>query len=957
MTGPKQWGPLLVGNHQRRQDVRLHGHTGLDTVEVFSEAGEAVLRLGFLGRTPTDVTERNVRIVAPPGSPKVRALSVFRRDADEIDTAHLSVRLDRAGGAGTYRLRLVEPEDDDRTGHRPKRGVDPRFAEVAFTFDTQRPVQLPPPQPFFDRDDADAPNTYLARDYAGLRQLMLDRLAVTLPADAERNPADLTVTLIELFAYLADELSYSQDDAATEAYLETARRRISVRRHARLVDYHLHEGCHARGWVCLEVQARVSVPGDGVRFVTAGTTTRTPTVTARELAAAPGGAEPTVFSGLPATAFDGGSTPDLELVPAHNCIPLWNFGEHDAVLRAGACSATLADGPPADGWDTDDRPDARQVHAGRVLELAVGDVLVLEAITDGSGLGPADDGDRHAVRITRLHRRLDMLYGQAIVEVHWAAADALPFELPISVGAADGTRRTAAHARGNAVLVGHGQPVREVLDAIHPVLEQPGLTFGTAFPDDDSLARHQARRLRRLLDDLRSELTAWRDITAFGIALGDAELSLLRQLYSRDLLESVGMPRGSSVEDAWNQSGALTYLVDHAERYFADRAHRARELARQCEAHGPLSTILLAELTETWGSALAGPLDPAGAAAWGSASAALRQSARDAAPFVSLAPVPDGDEPPDPAWYPVADMLDGFVAERFVVEVDDRRRARVRLDARAEPPVSGRFDATYWIGNGRAGNVPPESIAALLVDGDTAPALMTAVRRVRNPLPTSGGTDPEDLAAARWAIPGSFREHQPRGLSADGYAAVAAGLPEVARAAAEQRFDGRRVLIDVCVEQGGAVMPTMAFLREVRHELSAVRRIGHDLRVSAPRYRPLRLAVIVWVHASIDEQDAVRRVTRLLGSATTHDGEPALFHRSRFGFGQPVWASPIVAAIRALPGIVDVELSTFGFLDEVRVPVSPPEVLAVAGLEIARLDNDVDHPERGVARVRVRRSS
>ena len=70
---------------------------------------------------------------------------------------------------------------------------------------------------------------------------MLDRLALLVPDWRERNPADLGVTLVELLAYVGDHLSYQQDAVATEAYLGTARRRVSVRRHARLVDY-----AHAR---------------------------------------------------------------------------------------------------------------------------------------------------------------------------------------------------------------------------------------------------------------------------------------------------------------------------------------------------------------------------------------------------------------------------------------------------------------------------------------------------------------------------------------------------------------------------------------------------------------------------------------------------------------------------------------------------------------------------------------
>ena len=81
---------------------------------------------------------------------------------------------------------------------------------------------------------------------------MLDRLLVTMPEWRERHIPDIGITLVELMAYVADQLSYSLDAVTTEAYLSTARLRISVRRHARLVDYRMHEGCNARSWVCIE---------------------------------------------------------------------------------------------------------------------------------------------------------------------------------------------------------------------------------------------------------------------------------------------------------------------------------------------------------------------------------------------------------------------------------------------------------------------------------------------------------------------------------------------------------------------------------------------------------------------------------------------------------------------------------------------------------------------------------
>ncbi len=63
-----------------------------------------------------------------------------------------------------------------------------------------------------------------------------------MPQWQERHAADLGIALVEALAYVGDYLSYRQDAVATEAYLGTARSRVSVRRHARLVDYRMHEG-------------------------------------------------------------------------------------------------------------------------------------------------------------------------------------------------------------------------------------------------------------------------------------------------------------------------------------------------------------------------------------------------------------------------------------------------------------------------------------------------------------------------------------------------------------------------------------------------------------------------------------------------------------------------------------------------------------------------------------------
>ena len=64
-----------------------------------------------------------------------------------------------------------------------------------------------------------------------------------------------------MLAYAGDHLSYFLDAVGTEAYLATARSRTSVRRHARLRDYSMHEGANARTYVTFAVEAASSADG------------------------------------------------------------------------------------------------------------------------------------------------------------------------------------------------------------------------------------------------------------------------------------------------------------------------------------------------------------------------------------------------------------------------------------------------------------------------------------------------------------------------------------------------------------------------------------------------------------------------------------------------------------------------------------------------------------------------
>src|SRR5262245_15753557 len=86
---------------------------------------------------------------------------------------------------------------------------------------------------------------YVTKDYDGFRRGMLDQIPLLLPSWTDRDESDFGVVLIELFAYVADILSYYQDRVANEAYLDTATQRRSVQALLRLIDYQIDPGLAA----------------------------------------------------------------------------------------------------------------------------------------------------------------------------------------------------------------------------------------------------------------------------------------------------------------------------------------------------------------------------------------------------------------------------------------------------------------------------------------------------------------------------------------------------------------------------------------------------------------------------------------------------------------------------------------------------------------------------------------
>lgn len=90
---------------------------------------------------------------------------------------------------------------------------------------------------------------YTSKDFAGLRQSMLDYAAQAWPAWNTGSEGDFGVIMLELFAYAGDIMSYYGDRITQEAYLPTATQRLSLINIAATLGYTPSNGVPAAGTV------------------------------------------------------------------------------------------------------------------------------------------------------------------------------------------------------------------------------------------------------------------------------------------------------------------------------------------------------------------------------------------------------------------------------------------------------------------------------------------------------------------------------------------------------------------------------------------------------------------------------------------------------------------------------------------------------------------------------------
>jgi hypothetical protein len=317
--------------------------------------------------------------------------------------------------------------------------VDPAVSSARFVLPEAASIVLP------ERPSID----YLTKDYVGFRQHMIDAVSRLMPGWQDTSEPDLGVTVIESLAYGADFLSYYQDAVATEAYLDTARQRVSVRRHLRLLGATLSEGCAGRLFMRITV-ARVPE----VRIPASCTY-----VTAPDAPAVVGAWDPRLTNGPDSAAIVYRQLDDVVLRAAFNSLPLTI---ETGRLQAGAVHFAVL------------TPSAAELE-----KHAVGGVLGVGGC--GGGGGPQV---LHPFRVRAISAPSGTRRGETVVVLVADPQDALPWDLHI---------RGGSEVTGNLVLAEFGQqalletlPTVEPGRLYRPILSQPHVV--TAAPLEPGVA-------------------------------------------------------------------------------------------------------------------------------------------------------------------------------------------------------------------------------------------------------------------------------------------------------------------------------------------------------------------------------------------------------------------------------------------------------------------------------------
>jgi len=937
---------LSCRDEQRRVTARQLNFNGIDYVSI--GADQTSLCVHLFGEYPSGIDPANVRLEGGRRVRDIKVLSVRPEQEEDPELGEcMHIELDKAGDFSTYKLCLVEVESG-RPTRKPLQGFDPRYSCIAFSFKVDCPSDLD------CKDDQSCPLeeecapdiNYLTKDYASFRQLILDRLALLMPDWRERHVPDLGITLVELLAYVGDHLSYYQDAVATEAYIDTARQRISVRRHARLVDYQMHEGCNARAFVFVKIDVDLTLDPQRIYFIThtaeldrAGKWA----ISAAEfdLLRIPSNRYEVFMPIIEPQLCDLG-----ELKSVSDLLSRLRDAKDQSDSKLLACLSSNTQHLFA-AWNREAAPsDVLSATLGNEWERLHSSNIYL--YKDHSTIFFYTWGDaecclqRGAIKATL---RDEFKEPTSTTPTNTAESYSARQTSQMYVPAKDESQ--AVEQRALNLAVGDVLIFEEVRG---PKTDNPA--------DADPAHRHAVRltRVEPAVDPLFNQPVVeieWAEQDALPFTLC---ISAIMPAPGCQLVEGISVARGNVV------------LVDHGQ--LIDPPEPLGQVPLQttvgeCECGAAEMSKVAGKFRPVLKCAPLTFSTPPDARL--SAAATLDQDPRRALPQITRltgwpAVCPETDGPALEAarlleginpndsiwqWYPQRDLLSSESTDRhFVAEADNDGYAHLRFgdgELGRQPDACMSFTATYRVGNGCSGNVGADTIRHLVFRDKVSGPLLEP----RNPLPARGGSEPEPISEVKLFASGAFRKDLQRAVIAEDYARVAEHNRKLQKAAAELRWTGSWYEARVAIDPHDTTEIAGALLLEIEGNLHSYRRVGHDLSIVRADYAALEIELTVCVLAHYQRGHVEAALQDAFSNRILPGGKRGFFQPDELTFGSDIYLSRLIATAQAVPGVesVTVKVLKRRFLDPGEEIESG--VLPLGATEVARLDNDLSFPENG----------
>jgi len=297
-------------------------------------------------------------------------------------------------------------------------------------------------------------------------------------------------------------------------------------------------------------------------------------------------------------------------------------------------------------------------------------------------------------------------------------------------------------------------------------------------------------------------------------------------------------------------------------------------------------------------------------------------------------------------WNEQATLLESSpTAQDFTTAEDDSGQTTITfgdgINGARPPTGKNNIHARYRKGLGTSGNLAAGGIQQLI---DSLPGL----QRVTNPEASLGGTDRESISQIRVNAPASLRTFG-RAVSVADYAGLALSYPGVAKASASwilrdaltlQALPQPYVQLTIATANQTSLAAQIPFARQLRSFLDKRRDPNVSLRLLdfTPVY--IDVAARVDVKDNYPRQATLAAALAALNPGLNPDGTAGYFAFERLEFGQGIHLSTVYAVLQNVPGVSDVLITTLRRLDQDRDPSTVRDDIFIRPTELAVIKND-----------------